>query len=238
MRRKAWLWLLSIVFLIVAAGWFLSSEDRVAVQRFENLPWQIDVRGPERTAVLGVVLGQSTLADLGSGDLRLPIPEVRLFVEPDGTRSVEAYYSNARIPPFEANIVLLLDLDEPGLERVWNERTSERPTPSGARRYGLSDDALRELSRVPVAEMSYAPRARWEAVQLRERFGNPSAQIRVDEDQNYWLYPDQGLAIMVPTGRGRTLMHYVTMNRWNRLLERLEAVGSQRLGDSAGVGPS
>lgn len=235
MRGKGWIWLLSILLLLGAVGLFVTLDDRSGIQRFENLPWQIDVRGPDRTEVLGVVLGESTLSELGSGDVRLPIPEVRLFVEPDGTRSVEAYYSNARIPPFEANLVLLLDLDASGLERIWNERTSERPTPSGARRYGVSDAALRELSRVPVVEMSYVPRARWEADLLRERFGEPSAYIRLDEDQNYWLYPDQGLAIMVPTGRGRTLMHYVTSSRWDRLLERLEEAGSQRL-EQAGEG--
>lgn len=231
MSRKGWIWVLSMLFLLGGAGLFIALDDRSAVQRFENLPWQIDVLGPDRTQVLGVVLGESTLSDLGSGEVRLPIPEVRLFVEPDGTRSVEAYYSNARIPPFEANVVLLLELDAAGLERIWNERTSERPTPSGARRYGVSDAALRELSQVPVAEMSYAPRARWEADLLRERFGDPSAQIRLDEDQTYWLYPDQALAIMVPTGRGRTLMHYVTPDRWDGLLERLEKAGSQLLDD-------
>jgi hypothetical protein len=231
MSRKGWIWVLSILLLLGGVGLFVALDDRSAVQRFENLPWQIDVRGPDRTQVLGVVLGESTLSDLGSGEVRLPIPEVRLFVEPDGTRSVEAYYSNARIPPFEANLVMLLELDAADLERIWNERTSERPTPSGARRYGVSDAALRELSRVPVVEMSYAPRARWEADLLRERFGEPSAQIRLDEDQTYWLYPDRALAIMVPTGRGRTLMHYVTLDRWDGLLERLEKAGSQLLDD-------
>ena len=232
MRGKGWIWVSSILFLLAGVGLFVALEDRSGVQHFENLPWQIDVRGPDRTQVLGVVLGETTLSDIGSGEVRLPIPEVRLFVEPDGTRSVEAYYSNARIPPFEANLVLLLGLDASGLERIWNERTSERPTPSGARRYGVSDAALRELSQVPIVEMSYAPRARWEADLLRERFGDPSAQVRLDEDQTYWLYPDRALAIMVPTGRGRTLMHYVTMDRWNGLLERLEKAGSQRLGDT------
>ena len=232
MRGKGWIWVSSILLLLAGVGLFVALEDRSGVQHFENLPWQIDVRGPGRAEVLGVVLGESTLSDIGSGEVRLPIPEVRLFVEPDGTRSVEAYYSNARIPPFEANLVLLLGLDASGLERIWNERTSERPTPSGARRYGVSDAALRELSQVPIVEMSYAPRARWEADLLRERFGEPSAQVRLDEDQTYWLYPDRALAIMVPTGRGRTLMHYVTMDRWNGLLERLEKAGSQRLGDT------
>ena len=232
MRGKGWIWVSSILLLLAGVGLFVALEDRSGVQHFENLPWQIDVRGPDRTQVLGVVLGETTLSDIGSGEVRLPIPEVRLFVEPDGTRSVEAYYSNARIPPFEANLVLLLGLDASGLERIWNERTSERPTPSGARRYGVSDAALRELSQVPIVEMSYAPRARWEADLLRERFGDPSAQVRLDEDQTYWLYPDRALAIMVPTGRGRTLMHYVTMDRWNGLLERLEKAGSQRLGDT------
>ncbi len=221
--------LLGASVLLAFIGFFLL-PDRTQTQRFENLPWQIEVVAQDRTRVLGIELGRTTLMELAD---RLPVPDIRLFVGKDGSRKVEAFYSNARIEPFEANLVLVPDLDETAMEFVWDERTSERPMPSGARRYGLSDDALRALGRMSVVEMSYIPRARWDAELLRARFGDPVAHRRIDDDQDYWLYPDSGLVITVPTGRGRVLMHYVTLERWEQVVERLEQAGRELL-QSAG----
>lgn len=229
-RGMIWTVLALVLGLALIAVFFM--PDRT--QRFADLPWQIEVLGEDRTRVLGIELGQTTLRELTG---RLPVPDIRLFVEPDGSRSVEAYYSNARIPPFEANLVMLPELDPAAIEALWAERTSERPMPSGARRYGLSDDALRSLGPVPVAELSYIPRARWDADLVRKHFGDPAGQLRIDEDEEYWLYPDWGLAIMVPRGRGRVLMHYVTLDRWDDVLVRLEQAGQRRL-DSLRGGPS
>ncbi|TVP80048.1 hypothetical protein [Thioalkalivibrio sp.] len=234
MRFRGIVWIVLVVLMLLALIAFFLTPDRSQVQRFENLPWQIEIIAEDHTRVLGIELGQTTLMELAG---RLPVPDIRLFVEPDGTRTVEAFYANARIPPFEANLVLVPDLDEDGMAFIWEERTSERPMPSGARRYGLSDDALRALGRTPAVEMSYIPRARWDSTLLRERFGDPAGHLRIGDDQEYWLYPDVGLAIMVPIGRGRVLMHYVTMERWETVLERLEQAG-ERLLEAAGGGAS
>jgi hypothetical protein len=144
MRFRGIVWTTVVVLLLFALIGLVLMPDRNQVQRFENLPWQIEVIAEDRTRVLGIELGQTTLMELAG---RLPVPDIRLFVEPDGTRTVEAFYANARIQPFEANLVLVPDLDEDAMAFVWEERTSERPMPSGARRYGLSDDALRALGR-------------------------------------------------------------------------------------------
>lgn len=234
MRVRGIVWVVVVVLLLSALIGVFLMPDRNQVQRFDNLPWQIEVVAEDHTRVLGIELGQTTLMELAG---RLPVPDIRLFVGPDGTRTVEAFYANARIQPFEANLVLVPDLDEDAMASIWEERTSERPMPSGARRYGLSDDALRALGRTPAVEMSYIPRARWDQTLLRERFGEPAGHLRIDDDQDYWLYPDLGLAIMVPTGRGRVLMHYVTLERWDAVVERLEQAG-ERLLEAAGGGSS
>ncbi len=226
MRFRGWLWVfLGTVLVLVLVGVFVA-PDRTQTQRFEDLPWQIEVLAEDRTRVLGIELGRTTLRELAG---LLPVPDIRLFVEPDGTRTVEAFYANARIPPFEANLVLVPGLDEAGMNFVWEERTSERPMPSGARRHGLSDDALRMLGGTPIVEMSYIPRARWNPEQVRERFGEPAGLLRIGDDQTYWLYPDRGVAIMIPAGRGRVLMHFVTQERWVQVVERLEQAGQRLL---------
>lgn len=229
MRFRGLLSILLVVVVLLAGIGFFLLPDEPRTQRFENLPWQSEVVAQDRTRVLGIELGRTTLMELAD---RLPVPDIRLFMGPDGSRTVEAFYSNARIEPFEANLVLVPDLDEAAMAFVWDERTSERPMPSGARRYGLSDDALRALGRTRVVEMSYIPRARWDAELLRERFGDPDGHLRIGDDQDYWLYPDRGLAIMVPSDRGRVLMHYVTLERWEQVVERLEQAGRALLHDA------
>ena len=217
------LWKLIIPLLVVVGGVFwLATDEPNGTMTLEEVPWKIEVLSYDHTRVLGIELGRTTLRELAG---RLPVPDIRLFVEPDGTRAVEAFYANARIPPFEANLVLVPGLDEAGMNFVWEERTSARTMPSGARRYGLSDDALRALGNAPVVEMSYVPRAAWNAEQVRERFGEPANQLIVGDDQNYWLYPDRGLAILIPSDGGRALFHYVILERWGQVRARFERAG-------------
>jgi hypothetical protein len=231
MRFRVWLWGLLGTGLVLVPIVFFLTADHTQTQRFDDLPWQVEVIAEDRTRVLGIELGRTTVRELTR---RLPVPDIRLFVEPDGTRTVEAFYSNARIPPFEANLILVPGLDEAGMNLVWAERTSDQPMPSGSRRYGLSDSALRSLGDVPVVEMSYIPRARWDPEQLRERFGEPAGFLRIGDDDTYWLYPDLGVAIVTPTGRGRVLMHYVTQERWDHVVARLEHAGQRLLEGARG----
>jgi hypothetical protein len=231
MRFRFWLWGLLGTALALVLIVYVLIPDRNQTQRFEDLPWQVEVIAEDRTRVLGIELGQTTLRDLAR---RLPVPDLQLFVAPDGTRTVEAFYSNARIPPFEANMILVPGLDAAGMDFVWAERSSDRPMPSGARRYALSDRAMRALSDLPVVEMSYIPRARWNPDQVRERFGEPEVLLRIGDDQTYWLYPDLGVAIVMPTGRGRVLMHYATQERWGYVVARLEHAGHRLLEGARG----
>lgn len=146
--------LIAMVVIMALAMWVYSNPGGQRSQQFTDLPWQVQVIDEQRTRVLGFTLGESTMADQMG---RLPVPDIRLFVDPDGSRSVEAYYVNARIPPFETNLVLRPDLDEAELDRIESQTTSDRPMPSGAWRYGLSDEALSSLGNVPIVEMSYIP---------------------------------------------------------------------------------
>lgn len=230
-----WVFALAALILIMGMALYLFYlPSQVQNRQFENLPWQVQVVDPEHTRVLGMTLGQTSMARFQTRMTeqtgRLVVPEIRLFVDADGTRTLEAYYVNVRIPPFEANLILQLALSEADLDWLESETTSERPMPSGARRYGLSDAALGSLGDIPIVEMSYIPRARWTPELLRERFGEPARRLRIDADHEYWLYPGQALAILVPR-RGRMLMHYTTRERWASTVERLHAEGRRRLGE-------
>ena len=223
--KKIVIWFVALLLALLLLAWWFPNPKQAT--QFEHLPWQIDVVSPQSTAVLGLVLGQTRLQDLTQ---HLPVPDIRLFVNPDGQRKVEAFYPNSRIPPFEANIVLVPEMDAAQLDALWAERTSERPMPSGARRYGLSDDALRSMGPAVVVEMSYVPRARWDADLIQARFGEPAGRLRLGDEQDWWLYPDKGLALMLPIGRGRVLMHYTTQERWPVVMGRLEQEGLRLLG--------
>lgn len=223
-------WIIGAIVLagILALAMFVYMQPGgQQTRQFDNLPWQVQVVDEQRTRVLGITLGETTMADLMG---YLPVPEIRMFVDPDGTRSVEAYYVNARIEPFETNLILRPDLGEQELDRIEAGTTSERPMPSGARRYGLDDDTLGTLGNVPVVEMSYIPRARWDGDLLRRHFGEPAERMQIDSNHSYWLYPDRGVAVLLPD-RGRPTMHYTTQERWSRVEERLQDEGRRRLGE-------
>ncbi|MFN4263073.1 MAG: hypothetical protein ACK4IT_05515 [Thioalkalivibrionaceae bacterium] len=209
----------------MALGLYVQTKTGVQQRQFTDLPWQIERVEDNRLDVLGFRLGVSKPADFVG---RLPVPDIRLFVQPDGEAILEAFYVNARIEPFEANLVARLEWPDDQFEWLLSQRVSERPMPSGARRYGLSDAALSRMGDRPIIELSYVPRARWTADQLLSFFGPPSERLDLDRDQAYWLYPEKSTAIMVPR-RGRVMMHYTSPDRFDDAVDRLAALAESRL---------
>ncbi len=192
---------LPVLFLLM---WWLGGTPRDT--GYQDLPWQVEVSPDGRTArVFEITLGETPLNEVRQ-KLRL-LPSIGLFTLPDGSRTLEAYFSSVKLGPFEANLVTLLDADEAFVERIVAEGISNRPMPSGARRLELSEAMTEAALVLPVREITYVPRARYDAEVVLRRFGEPAQRLPVMDGRQYWLYPDKGLVLML-NDRGRDMLHY------------------------------
>lgn len=197
--------------------WWLGGTPRHT--EYRDLPWQVEAAPDGRTSrVFGVTLGESPLSDLRE-KFRL-FPSLGLFVLPDGSRTLEAYFGSVKLGPFEANLVALLDADEALVDRIMADGVGNKPMPSGARRLELSEANTEAALALPVRELSYVPRARYDADSALLRFGEPAQRLPVPDGRQYWLYPDMGLVLML-NDKGRDMLHYSPPADFTSVRDRL-----------------
>ncbi|MGM0517094.1 MAG: hypothetical protein ACQER6_05815 [Pseudomonadota bacterium] len=189
------------------------------------LPWDMEVNERDHVQVFGVTLGESTLLDFKR--LYDQKADLAMFAKPDEPLTLEAYFGRMSVGPLTARVILVADVDEATLQRWADESTIADPTPSGARKLSMSDEALLEAQDKPIRSISYAPSADYEEELIRRRFGEP-AEIRKlprgdrDEDEpvaRLWLYPAKGLAITMEP-EDKELFQYINPARFDQLVER------------------
>lgn len=186
------------------------------------LPWDIEINGQGHVSVFGVTLGESTLLDFKR--LYDQKADLAMFAKPGEPLTLEAYFGRMGVGPLTAKVVLIADVDQDTLERWADQSSIADPTPSGARKLSMSDEALLEAQEKPIRSISYAPSADYDEELIRRRFGEPN-EIRTladgrDEDEQpaqLWLYPEKGLLITVEPG-DKELFQYINPARFDQLL--------------------
>lgn len=185
----------------------------------DELPWHIEPLPGGTSRVLGITLGETTLAAARS---RLSTaPEVALFAARDDRPSLEAYFGSVELGGIVARLVLRLEA-EPGELAAMRERAGPgQGGPTGARRYRLAEADLRAAASRAVTGITYAPAyARLDDETLRARFGEPAETLAPAEDRSLWLYPALGLAV-VRDGANRAVLEYVAPRDFAAARERL-----------------
>lgn len=170
-------------------------------------PWQIETPAPGQTRVMGLSLPGSTLAQARlrwGNDLK-----VALMAQAEGPVTLEAYLE--RFETGGVNGRLLLRFDTTNLADPvarWRESVFGVPQESGARQHALAEPAIQELGSAALVGVNYIPEAQLNAEMLQARFGTPAERLAEGERLQHWLYPPQGLAVLLDA-KGREVLQYV-----------------------------
>ncbi|WP_322521897.1 hypothetical protein SR882_03135 [Guyparkeria halophila] len=188
------------------------------------LPWDVEVNERGQVSVFGVTLEESTLLDFKR--LYDQKADLSIFAQPDEPLSMEAFFGRMNVGPLTATVVLVADVDQETLERWADESRIADPTPSGARKLSMSDEALLEAQEKPIRSISYAPTADFEEELITRRFGEPADKRAVPRGEGddeppamLWLYPEKGLAITVEAD-DKELFQYINPAHFDQLVER------------------
>jgi hypothetical protein len=190
-----------VLVAVLGALWLISPpppEPEGTV--LEGLPWQVGLRADGTSQVLGLELGEATLADA-----------VALYGPPDGAglfqgdraRALEVYFGVVRLAGLEGRLVLTLaatpeELDGAAARAVGAERGQ-----SGATRFTLSPEDKATLTGRLITGISYLPRYKGlEAGFFRERLSEPAAWRETDDGSVQWFYPELGLSLLLSTTDG------------------------------------
>ncbi|QGT77839.1 hypothetical protein GM160_02425 [Guyparkeria halophila] len=188
------------------------------------LPWDVEVNDRGQVSVFGVTLGESTLLDFKRRyDQKA---DLAIFSQPGKPLSMEAFFGRMNVGPLTAKVILVAEVDPDTLERWAEDSRIADPTPSGARKLSMSDDALLEAQNKPIRSISYAPSADYEEDLITRRFGEPAEKRPMpraerDEDEppaQLWLYPEKGLAITVEPD-DKELFQYINPAQFDQLVE-------------------
>jgi hypothetical protein len=193
----------------------LMSACSSQVPKHPFLPWDITVHADGSSSVFGVHLGADSL--LAFKRVYNQKADLAIFVDPDQKMSLEAYFGNMQVGALSAQVAIVAQT-EPGILKEWlgESHTSGDPTPTGARKYPLSDQQLLKAQNFPIESITYRPSADYSEALIRRHFGQPQ-EIRHPKSENqYWLYPTKGLLITV-NNAGRDLFQYIAPNDFARL---------------------
>jgi len=213
MERRLVLTLLAMTLL--ALGLALLLPGGRAVDPDPKLPWRIVVGADGSARVFGLTLGHSTLAEaqrlLGDNG------ELTLFAARDGRLTLEAYFDQVALSGLRARMVLTLELPRGQLQALYDRGVRVSRLGSGETKVIPSERDRADVVRAPLHDITYLPLADIPEEVLVKRFGPPGERIPVGGGIVHWLYPDQGLDIIVDP-RHKEVFQYVSPRDFTRLV--------------------
>ncbi|MCP3848926.1 MAG: hypothetical protein GY694_01620 [Gammaproteobacteria bacterium] len=218
---------LIIVFTLFASGYWLfdkmQTPDSESSVRVTNLPWQITVIDDQTLHVLELDIGKATLADA----VKTLKSEYKLawFENQDDSISLEAYFIRVSMSGLRAKV--LLELDPEGLDKDYLIKNSGKPEIQGSRtiKYPL-DDLAKTLENRTIRSLTYLPVSNIEAEILLKLFKEPAERLAVDDNSEFWLYPDKGLAISF-SKKGKEVFQYIPVGNFARLEQSIRKTVEQ-----------
>lgn len=206
-----------LLVAMLLAQMLLAPQQQTAPAMTHGMPWQIEHPGPGQSRVFGLTLGggaASTLADA----LRLSkeAPALALLTPQDAPAALEAYFENVSLGALTGKLVLSIAAAPGELESMRGNAAKTDHLETGIRKYVLHEADRQRAERLPLAAIAFIPSARLDEAVILERFGMPAERIRQGETLEHFLYPAQGLDIVLDS-KGKEVLQYVAPAEFARL---------------------
>lgn len=207
-------YLLFILFLFALVA--CSNDSTIPAN--ERYPWQITPTAGGSISIFGVALGESRVKDVINMLGRRQ--KVALFEDGKGKLSLEIYYSDFTRSGLSGRLVLTVDADESELKQFKERAQGKKQLESGVWSYSLGAADAQAMQGMLISAMTYLPYADLSEEIAMARFGEPTQKIRSHEKAQHWLYPEQGLD-MILNEEGKDILQYVPPARFAELVRPL-----------------
>lgn len=210
----------TLVLLLAALAWPLlkagSQPAGASADPNTGMPWQVELLPQGGSRAFGIAIGSDTLAEAQArwGD-DLQIAVMAAHREAGALEASVERYSAGFVT---GRLIISLDVAPETLAR-WRERVSKRDyVEGGTARETLQRDDLAEALHATIVGLSFIPSANLDAETVRQRFGAPTEQQRLN-GMEHWLYPERGLEVTLDPER-RELLQYVAPRDFEARLRR------------------
>lgn len=228
-----WFWaiLLATLALLAAPVLFVGRGEPPRQATAIGMPWEITLPGPGQSKVLGLVLGDgpaipaSTLAEARRNFGMAP--DIAIVAPTPDQLSLEAYFDGVQIGALSARIVLALEASAEALAAMRDRAAKTDHMSTGIRRFRLAEADLQAAEGLPIRGIVLIPSGSLDADVVLQRFGPPGQRIRQGDTLEHFLYPAQGLDVVVDA-KGKEVLQYVAPARFSRLMAPLGEAGGER----------
>lgn len=208
-----------LVAVVVAAFVLLRPDvDQSSAPVVQGLPWQIETLANGNSRVFGLELPHSTLADarerFGDG-MRIGIVAAQ-----GEAGALEAYYDSVTAGIVLGRVILVAQLDPDALAEMRARSTQRSHMNDTTFRYVLAHEDLPRVLRAPITGITFVPAADLDAETVLKRFGEPQQRLRASEHAEHFLYPEQGLHLLLDA-KGKEVLQYVAPREFARLRDPL-----------------
>ncbi len=202
---------------LLAAPMLFPPQREAAPAVTQGMPWQIELPGAGQSRVFGLTLGgaaASTLAD--ARRLAAEAPKLALLAPQDAPPALEAYFESISFGPLTGKLVLSIAASAADLEAMRTNAAKTSHLDSGIRKYALHESDRERAERMPLAAIAFIPSAGLDEAVILQRFGPPAERIRQGETLEHFLYPAQGLDVVLDS-KGKEVLQYVAPAEFAKL---------------------
>jgi len=176
-----------------------------------DLPWNIQLHEDNSSEVFKLRLEHSTLADA-----------IQRFQEPEGIAiykgeqrySLEAYFGTVNIGPLKAKLVATLQASPVEIEEMLSRATGIALSGSADRKIELAVEDRQQALNKKISGITFIPKySGLESDFFKDRFGEPDAWLRINENAVQYFYPKKGLSIVIDA-EGKEILQYSHPNHF------------------------
>jgi hypothetical protein len=218
MEKKIIFWVISLSLVATALAILLPGGRQIDPN--PKLPWDVQLTPDQGVRVFELTLGNSTLDD--AREVFQMEGEVNLFIGEDGKPALEAYFERVFLSGLRADLILVIEADEPLLEAIYNRGSRISRTSGITRKVELSSNDHLLVNKLPIHLINYIPYANLDEELVISRFGTPTQKITETETGiTHWIYPDRGISIGLNPD-GKELIQYMPLNQVATFGARIE----------------
>lgn len=213
--------LLTIAFLALIAAAYLGLKPRAQHLANENtsLPWEITLSANGYSQVFGIDIGQSTLGE--TARLLGVDHEIAIISDNEDNSALELYAAHYQSGPLSAKLIVSFMAEDKLLLAMKERADHKEYMASGSRKFLLSAEDLHRAQALVVRSVSFIPAARLNKEIIESRFGKPSQVVQASETETHYLYPQQGLDIVL-NSNAKDRLQYVAPKDFDLLLAPLQ----------------
>lgn len=205
---------MKLAFIIIGAVaalafvFILLTGQKQGVQQSVGMPWQVLVHDQHHSEVFGIVLNKSRLSQAIERFNQLE--SIALYKNSSGQFSLEAYFGKVSIGPLSARLIANLQANQQELDQISRQTIKHTTTEDGSMKWILSSEQQLAQQKRMISALTFIPDySGMDEVYLLQRFGQPARRKMIDENSEYWFYPEPGVRILVDT-EGREVFEYTT----------------------------